>query len=324
MRIDKYMKRNQKLNRSLKDLSSTFSSFAMALLLGSGSLAYCAGTAQSQGRLEIVFTDSQAAVFKSDSTAHSPVLVAAGQKLDQPFGICIDNNGQYLVTDTGCMAIIGVDPISGAQRTVASGGILGVPFGIAAERSGTVVVANGQQVIRVDPRNGSQSVASTGGFLRVPVAVAVAEDGNIFVADIMGSIVRVNPRTGQQTLVTSGGFLKCPQGIAVHGNDLYVTDVATPDGNFGIGRIIHINAVSGNQTVVAEGNNLVGPVGISIEKSGNLIVADPYTINPASVDLFDGGIVRVNPATGEQLLIARGKDSFVNPRCVVIVRDETN
>jgi hypothetical protein len=65
----------------------------------------------------------------------------------------------------------------------------------------------------------------------------------------------------------------------------------------------------------------VGPVGISIEKSGDLIIADPYTINSESVDLFDGGIIRVNPDNGEQTLLARGKESFVNPRCVAIVRN---
>lgn len=313
------MKRLQKWSLSFDTVSSTLSSFVMSLSLGCGSLAYCAGN-QSQNHLEIVFTDSQAAIFKADN-ARNPVLVANGQKLDQPFGICVGNDGQYLVSDTGCMSIIVVDPRSGKQRTVASGGILGVPFGIAAERGGTLVVANGQQLIRVDQGSGSQTVVSTGRFLRVPTAVAVAENGNIFVSDIMGSIVRVNPRSGQQTQVAIGGFLKCPQGIAVHGNDIYVTDVATADGNFGVGRVIHIDANSGDQEVVAEGNNLVGPVGITIEKSGDLIIADPYTINPQSVDLFDGGIIRVNPDTGEQNLLARGKESFVNPRCVAVVRN---
>jgi hypothetical protein len=319
--MNKYMKQDATLNRSLKTQASSFCSFVTALLLGSGSLAYCGGTVQRQERLEIVFTDSQAALFKADSTGQSPVLFASGQKLEQPFGICVGNNGQYLVTDTGCMALIAVDPVTGVQQTVASGGILSVPFGIAAERAGTVLIANGQQIIRVDPQSGSQSVAATGGLLRVPIAVAVGENGNIFVADIMGSVVRINSRTGQQTLLASGGLLKCPQGIAVHGNDIFVTDVATADGNFGVGRIVRINALSGRQSIAAEGNYLVGPVGISIENSGNLIIADPYTINPDSADLFDGGIVRVNPSTGEQLLMARGKDNFVNPRCVAVVRD---
>src|SRR5258706_2202688 len=319
--MNKYMKQDAKPSRTFKNLSSSFCSFVTALLLGSGSLAYCAGTVQRQARLEIVFTDSQAALFTADSTGKSPILFASGQKLDQPFGICLGNNGQYLVSDTGCMAIIAVDPVTGIQQTVTSGGILSVPFGIAAERAGPVLFANAQQIVRVDPQSASQSVAATGVFLRVPIAVAVADNGNIFVADIMGSVVRINSRTGQQTLLTSGGFLKCPQGIAVHGNDVFVTDVATADGNFGVGRVVHINALSGLQTVVAEGNYLVGPVGISIEKSGDLIIADPYTINPNSVDLFDGGIVRVNPSTGEQFLMARGKDNFVNPRCVAVVRD---
>ena len=65
---------------------------------------------------------------------------------------------------------------------------------------------------------------------------------------------------------------------------------------------------------------MVGPVGIAIDDEDQLIVGDPYTINENSRDLFDGGIIRINPATGHQTLLARGQGNFVNPRGVAIVK----
>jgi hypothetical protein len=297
---------------------------SMAFLLAINALGLYDNQAVAAGRTptrtDVVFTDSQAAVLKTSTSTHGSALVAEGQKLDQPFGICVCPNGEYLVTDTGCLAIIGVNPADGTQRIVSRGGMLGVPFGIATEKNGSVLVANAQSLIRIDPQTGAQSVASSGGMFQVPIAVAVAANGNIFVADILGSIIQINPRTGLQTLITSGGYLKRPQGIAVRGHDIYVTDVATADGNFGIGRIVHVNAQNGRQTVLSEGAYLVGPVGISLAANGDLIVADPYTINEDSQSLFDGSIILVDSSSGRQSLVARGQEGFVNPRCVAVLK----
>ena len=53
--------------------------------------------------------------------------------------------------------------------------------------------------------------------------------------------------------------------------------------------------------------------------NGELIVGDPYTINPDSRELYDGGIIRIDPVSGQQTLITRGQGSFVNPRGVAVV-----
>jgi streptogramin lyase len=270
---------------------------------------------------DIIFTDSQSAIFRADMASGTPAVIATGQKLSQPFGICVGRTGEFFVTDTGCYAVLGINPQTGNQRVVASNGSLGSPFGIAAEAAGTILVANAQALLRINPDTQEQTTLASGGYLKVPLAVAVGQNGDIIVADALGSIVQVNPRTGAQTLVTSGGYLQRPQGIAVHGKDIYVTDVATADGNFGVGRIVHVDAHTGEQSVLSEGGYLVGPVGITIEQNGNLIVSDPYTINEASIELFDGGIIGLDAQNGNQSLIARGKSGFVNPRCVALVRN---
>src|SRR5439155_20915990 len=143
-------------------------------------------------------------------------------------------------------------------------------------------------LLRVHSVSGDQSFLSTPVLFIVTYAIAVAVNIDIFVEDSLGPIVRVDPVSGAQTLISTGGYLQRPQGIAVNGKNVYVTDVATEDMNFGVGRIIRIDQRNGNQTVLSEAGNLVGPVGITVAPNGDLIVGDPYTINPESADLFDG------------------------------------
>src|SRR5262249_33505467 len=287
-----------------------------------GLLALVVASAQNlfagSSGIQIVYTDSQAAILRTDASGGAAVL-AAGQKLVQPLGIAAGGNGELFITDPGCAGIIGLNPKTGLQRLVASGGALGVPFGIAVERSGSLLVANGSTLVRVDPVTGANAVVSSGQFFLAPIAVTVAPDGDVYVVDALGSVIRVDPGTGHQNLVARGIFLHRPQGIAVKGTHIYVTDVATADGNFGGGRIVHIDRQSGVQRIVSEGQNLVGPVGITITEGNQLIVGDPYTINEKSPELFDGAILTIDATTGGQGLILRGGADFVNPRCVAII-----
>jgi hypothetical protein len=292
-------------------------SFSMMCVLSAMVADVNAGQFANSG--EILFTDSSATVLRADIATAKSAVVTTGQKLMQPFGIAVGRNGEYFVSDTGCLGLLGVNPATGEQRLIACGGILGIPFGIAVEANGMILVANGSALVRVSPNTGAQSILASGGHLQAPIAVAVADNGSIFVVEALGAIVRVEPQTGAQKLITSGKYLQRPQGIAVSGNSLYVTDVATSDMNFGVGRIIQINANSGHQRILAESGNLVSPVGITVHPDGDLIVGDPYTMNPGSVDVFDGAIIRVDRLSGQQTPIARGSQSFVNPRCVVVV-----
>jgi streptogramin lyase len=268
---------------------------------------------------QLVFTDSQGAILRADSVTGAPEVVSKGEKLMQPFGVAVGLRGDFYVSDSGCSGLLGIDPGTGEQRVISSGGILGVPFGIAVERNGMILVANGQSLLRVNPDSGQQALVSSPNLFQVPIAMALGDNDDIYVVDALGAVVRVDPLTGAQTLLGKGGYLQRPQGIAVRGKYVYVTDVATGDSNFGIGRIIRIDIRNGHQTVLSEGENLVGPVGIGVGPNGQLIVSDPYTINPDSADLFDGAIIRINEKTGAQTLIARGSGSFVNPVGVAII-----
>jgi sugar lactone lactonase YvrE len=113
--------------------------------------------------------------------------------------------------------------------------------------------------------------------------------------------------------------LNNPQGIAVAGDVIFVSDVASPDGNFGIGRVIQIKRRSGAQTIVSEGGHLAGPVGVAVDGDGSIVVGDPYTTDPAGADPYTGAVIRIDPLTGDQTVLARGQDGFVNPRGIAVV-----
>ena len=150
-------------------------------------------------------------------------------------------------------------------------------------------------------------------------AIVAIVFASALVADALSKIIRVDPQTGAQKLIAKDGLLKRPVGIAVNGGNIYVTDVATADGNFGVGRIVRVSLSTGAQTAVSVGGYLVGPLGIAVAANGEIVVVDPYTIDPQSVNLFDGGIIGIDPLTGVQSLLARGQGNFVNPRGIALI-----
>jgi hypothetical protein len=271
---------------------------------------------------DIVYADSGGFIIKVDPTTGAQSVISAGGLLNLPFDVAVGANGKVIVSDSG--RLISIDSATGSQTLVAdnSQGTLGSPYGIAFYGN-DLLAANLQSLIAVDPVTGETLTVSTGGNFQYPMGVTVGANGDMYVINMgsMTQIVRVNAQNGGQKVLSKGGYLKSPQSIAIDGDNLYVTDTA--DGNFGTGRVIQINARTGKQRIVAEGGNLVGPVGISVDAAGQLIVGDAYTVNPQSPDIasggYDGAIIRINPSTGAQAIIARGGGSAVNPRGVAIV-----
>jgi len=282
----------------------------------------------SGSRLEpgdIVYVDSGDAiqggfVIKVDGQTREKSVISSGGLLRLPFGVVIDAEGQIIVSDSG--RLIRIDPETGGQTLIAdnSMGDLGQPCGLAMERRNSIVVANLQSVMRVNPHSGQIQTACTGGSLLYPLCVAVTEREELVVLNMAfpPEIIRVHPN-GVQSVISRGGLLNRPQAFAVQGDHIYITDVANSDGNFGIGRVIDVDARTGEQTIAAEGQYLSGPVGIALDNEGQLVVGDPYTVNPERADQLDGGIIRINLFTHQQDLVTRGTGSFVNPRGVAIV-----
>jgi hypothetical protein len=288
---------------------------------------------------DIVYTDSGdgiqgAAILKADPQTGQESVISHGGYLGSfgnPTGVVCDRNGQFIVANEACL--LQIDPITGRQTLIRdASGAPGGFWSVALDHHGDILVAAEKAILRVAPLSGQTQVVSSGGHFTVVLSVAVgAKDDDLFVTNVrydvafsgwVGEIIRVNPHNGRQTVVSQAGYLTFLLGIAVSGNDIYVTGLKTHDQNFGIGQVTHVDARTGIQRVVSQGGYLVRPVGIAVDQNGQLIVADPYTINPQSPGLssggYDGAILRIDPATGEQTLLARGQGSFLNP-CGVAV-----
>src|SRR5438093_10999541 len=73
-------------------------------------MAASANPSQDDNPGKIVFTDSSAAVLIADIATATPAVVATGQRLMQPFGIAVGQNGELFVSDTGCLGLVGIQP----------------------------------------------------------------------------------------------------------------------------------------------------------------------------------------------------------------------
>jgi hypothetical protein len=299
-------------------------------------------------RGDILYLDSGDAiagayVVKLDPhTGQRSIIVS---HLASPEGIAMDNAGNLLISSYS--SVIRVDPSSGIRELIADAGKFGGMYSLALSPQGDVYASFmvGRQlgphrdyfpecvnhdpkfklssgIVQIDSATGGLKTVSTSRLFYYPIGVAIGDKGDIFVNNIAfpGEILRVNPKGGAAKIVSAGNYLHFPLGIVVSGRFAYVTDVATDDQNFGIGTIVRVDIETGAQKLLAVGDNLLKPVGITLDLDGQLIVTDPYTINPASPNLYDGGIIRIDPQTGAQTLLARGQGNIVNPGSVTVVK----
>jgi sugar lactone lactonase YvrE len=283
---------------------------------------------------DILYTDSGDAIaggfiLKLNPQSGQRSVLSQGGYLGffgYPNSIALDGNRQIVVANEDCL--LRIDPQSGDQTLIRDiRGSPGAFWGVAVDHQGNLLVAAEKAILRVNPLTSQTQVLSFGGYFTVVLSVAVSQrDGQVYatnaryVADVgwVGEIIRVNSQTGLQTLISQDRNLNFLLGITVNGKDIYVTGLKTHDENFGIGRVTQVDTATGHQRVVSEGGYLVRPVGIAVAGNGQLIVADPYTVNPDTYD-FDGGVIRIDPQTGQQTLLAHGYGNIVNPCGLAIV-----
>lgn len=282
-----------------------------------------------------VLGETGTAALRGDEVGMKPTFSAAA--LDGPLALTVTlrvtDNGGLTSTDTATIMvnntplqpgdlivvdidifgghgkIVKVDPTTGAQNLIASGGMFTNPRGVAIDSSGDLIVTEAGRfgglrgVIRVNPITGSQTLISSGGNLLFPIGIAIAPNGDLLIADTQGgggggAIIRLNPLTGAQAIVSVGGSISDPHGIAIAANgDLFLGDL----GAYGPGSIIRVNPTTGAQTVISAAGNFYDPSGLDIAANGDLIVAD-QNAGPNSYGL----VIRVNPVTGAQTVVSSG------------------
>src|SRR5262249_36277144 len=109
------------------------------------------------------------------------------------------NTGDIVVADPDAFGLAGgiirVDPATGAQTLISSGGLFVDPTGIAITANGDIIVVDrARRVIRVDPMTGTQNLISSDGRFVDPFRIAIDANGDMFVADVGArAIIRVDP-----------------------------------------------------------------------------------------------------------------------------------
>lgn len=148
------------------------------------------------------------------------------------------------------------------------------PFGLVADPSGTLYVADNNRIWKLAPSGEVTTLAD--GMLDTPSGLAIDEAGNLFVADTGNNAIRKITPQGEVT--TLAGF-NGPVGVAVDKKGVvYVADTY----NDRIGRISPTGEVSilaggsgpGYSDGVGEAVRFDTPCAVALTPEGNLIVAD--------------------------------------------------
>jgi streptogramin lyase len=189
--------------------------------------------------------------------------------------------------------VYGVDPLTGAMRTISSGGSLVAPGGLAVAPDGDILVVDSgaDALVRIDAVSGVQSVVSQGGLLDGAVAVAIERSGQILVGGTWTGLARVDPGTGAQALLAPSSETFRPSCLVVEASG---TIVASDDGIDGFGGLHRVDPVTGASSLFST----VSDTGmcVAIESSGSLLVSS----------LVAREVVRVDPGTGAGHLLSAG------------------
>lgn len=240
----------------------------------------------------------------STETGHRSVF--SGWNLGSWGLMTIDpSSGDPFIADQDDRAIYRINKNTGFPTMISGPGIGSGPalsgrlFGIEVEKTGTLVVADGQggllSILRIDPATGLRSVVSAGKNAPVPrgngpnfespFGIALERTGNLLVTDTsLRSIIRINPLTGDRVTISgdwtgdnvgSGPDFCNPHGLRIDGSDfVWVVDEAFEGYGCVLGRdsfglpeegakLVRVNLSTGARTSVPEirssWSNRLGP-----------------------------------------------------------------
>ena len=205
---------------------------------------------------------SIARIDPSDGTSSVPF---GGTYALDAWDMAFDSVGRLLVLSHGYSSISRIDVQTGGVAIVSAGGLISLPSSLAVEASGTILVANANEVgsvVRIDPDTGGQTLLMSSSNLRYPSGIAVAKSGEIFVvaeSPIPGvfHVANVDPVSGDETVLSEGGLLEFPTSIVVD-NDGSILVNSGGGGGIPLERVVRIDRVSGDQSAVSLGTSSSG------------------------------------------------------------------
>lgn len=218
--------------------------------------------------------DAQGRLFVVESGSGLISLIDPLRQIKTPYAQVaygIDNfafgpDGQMYVSHFTDGEIVAVGP-DGSQRVVVAGGMTG-PFGMAADGTGGLVVADGMSLGNVDSEGTVRrpSMLLQHGFPGYVRGVALAPDGSSIVTNSAGQCARY--RAGEIADVLVDG-LECAMGVVVsRSGEILVCDRGDSSGR---GRIIAIGTDGAARTIAS---GLDRPIGLAEAPDGALFVSE--------------------------------------------------
>jgi len=200
--------------------------------------------------------------------------------------------GDIVVADGDGARVILIDPTTGAQTLLSSGGMLVRPLGIAIDAHSRILVvdedASNGAVIQIDPITGKQTLISAGPNSQ-PSGISVDSSGNLYVSEQLSNrVVKISGTDGSVLAGYDAGLFNKPMLSAFDADG----DLIVP--NRGNSTIVKLNVTTGQQTLLTGGGLLGSTHSVAVEATGTILIA--------------GGqrIVRLDPANGVQQLLTSG------------------
>ncbi|MER5727284.1 hypothetical protein ABT084_02810 [Streptomyces sp. NPDC002138] len=128
---------------------------------------------------------------------------------------------------------------------------------------------------------------------RLPAGTILLCDSQAF--GCAGAVFRVDPVTGERQALSIAGDLQGATGIALEadGSVLVSKDRFHP----GTGVLLRLPVGTWTQTEVTSGGKFTAPGDVAVEADGRILVVDSFTGG-------SGAVIRVDPATGDQVVLS--------------------
>lgn len=279
-----------------------------------------------------VVVDFQGSVSNVDRASGLVTLLSGPGQFDVPVNAAISPKGDTLFVadqNAGGGTIFRVSVATGNLSVIVSGaavnGVGAVALGsdgylYAGRRAGALGPA---AIVRIDRHSGIVVPISSGGLLDWPRDMEFGADGMLYVLEALyvggggiGAILRIDLASGAQSIVSSGGSFYGVQGIGTAANGLiYVADY------FPKPHIVRVEIASGGQSIVAQDSLMGLPRDVAVERDGSLLVSDCCAAVPCPAGLCgQPAILRIDPSTGIQSVLATGGGMTTDPSGLVIFK----
>jgi streptogramin lyase len=171
------------------------------------------------------------------------------------FGLAVAPNGDIYVAVYGPNAdIVKVDPNTGAQSSVASGGYITGPIGLGFSPSGELMVADNYsaRLIGINTTTHAQRLVASNiaPYPNSPWGMTIDTVGNVYLGTGGTNKIQKVSSAGSVSIAASGGFLDVPYDVALEPGGTLLSFQSVSNA------IVRINPTNNIQTIVSKGGFL--------------------------------------------------------------------